>query len=105
MNDDYRTGWENSLQFRAEWHRLQQSSGSQGMPIMVLAGCWLSCMTAMLFLVGHIANYEPLFWGYGMGFLLAVVGFLLDRRESRVYKQRYEAFCTKWADKIPDWRK
>jgi len=101
MNNEYKKGWDNSLQFRAEWRRLQQSSGAVGLPLMMLGGIWVASLTAMLFTVDRIANYQPLVWGYGFGIAVSVAGFFLNRRESRVFRQRYTDFCLKWADKVP----
>jgi len=105
MDDEYKKGWENSLQFRAEWRRLQQSNANNGIPIMLLGGVWLTCMTAMLFTVEHIYHYQHLIWSYGFGIAIMLAGFLIDRRDRRAYKQRYEEFCLKWVDKLPNWSK
>ena len=72
---------------------------------MMLSGIWLFSLTGVLFTVDHIAHYQPLVWAYGIGIAVGVAGFFLNRRESRVYKQRYNDFCLKWVDKIPDWSK
>ena len=101
MDDQYSKGWYNSIQYRAEWRRVQYSGSGLGLPLMMLSVIWIASLTGLLFTVQPSVRYEPLIWGYGIGIATGIAGYFLDKHDRRLYNKNLDEFYARWADKIP----